>query len=148
VRSRQFIYILFAISLVGILGFSYISETPIGKCYKRGFISSTNQKYYIYPEKIVIQPWRGQHHVYGIFMIPNGYIHDYLLQFNLPDNTNYCGTVYYGSNTQLDGINVQSGNYLVKGYVNTRLAFWLIVQGKLNYLQETSNWRLGYVKKE
>jgi hypothetical protein len=148
VRSRQFIYILFAISLVGILGFSYISEKPIGRCYKRGFISSTNQKYYIYPEKIVIQPWRGQHHVYGIFMIPNGYIYDYLLQFKLPENTTYCGTVYFVTRTQLDGINAQPGNYLVKGYVNTRLALWLMVQGKLNHLQQTSNWRLGYVKEE
>ncbi|MBD2354186.1 hypothetical protein H6G41_06030 [Tolypothrix sp. FACHB-123] len=147
-RSRQFIYILFVISLVGILGFSYISEKPIGKCYKRGFISSNNQKYYIYPEKIVIQPWRGQHHVYGIFMIPNGYEHDYLLQFQLPDNSTYCGTVYYSIHNVLDGIKARPDNYLVKGYVNTRLALWLMIQGKLDHLQQPSNWSLGYVRKE
>lgn len=147
-RNRQFIYTLFAISLVGILGFSYISEQPIGKCYKRGFIASAYQKHYISPEKIVIQPWRGQHHVYGIFQIPNGYIYDYLLQLRLPTNTIYCGTVYFSSHTELDGINAQPGNYLVKGYVNTRLALWLMVQGKLDHLQQPSNWSLGYVREE
>ena len=139
-RSRQFVYILFAISLVGILGFSYISDRPpIGKCYKSGFFYFS-QKHYIEPEKIVIQPWRGQHHVYGIFMIPNGYIYDYLLQFQLPGDSTYCGTVSYGTISDLEGIETRPGNYLVRGYVNTRLALWLMAQGKLDYLQQPSNW--------
>ncbi|BAY23633.1 hypothetical protein NIES2100_34250 [Calothrix sp. NIES-2100] len=142
-RSRQFLYILFAISLVGILGFSYISErSPIGKCYKSGFLNFS-QKYYIQPEKIVIQPWRGQHHVYGIFMIPDEYIHDYLLQFKLPGDRTYCGTVYSGISTDLQSISLPPGNYLVTGFVNTRLALLLIAQGKLDYLQQPSNWKLG-----
>ncbi|MEA5506496.1 hypothetical protein VB735_26005 [Halotia wernerae UHCC 0503] len=146
---KQVFYILFVLSLVGILGFSYISEqAPVTRCRSWGFISSTSGKYYSTPEKIVIKPWFGRHRVYGIFMIPNGYRSDHFVTLTIPGEKTYCGELMNAGNNFIEGIYAQPGYYLIKGQFNTRIAVWLIAQGKRNQLQQPSNWRLGYALKK
>ncbi|MBW4562549.1 MAG: hypothetical protein KME32_15640 [Mojavia pulchra JT2-VF2] len=148
-RRNQFFYILFVVSLVGILGFSYANKrSPVTSCHSWGFISAKAEKYYTYPEKLVVQPWRGQHHVYGIFMVPNGHTPDYLITVTLPETKTYCGTINYGRSNSMEGISAKPGHYLVKGYLNTRIALWWIAHGKVDQLKQPSNWKLGYTKKE
>ena len=147
-RKRREIYILFALSLVGILGLSYIVESsPVLGCPKWGFIAPKSAKYYTNPEKVVIQPWHGQHHSYAIFSVPKGYNNDKLFKLTLPGNDTYCGYLDYTGKTVDGGINAKPGYYLLKGYLNTRIVLGLIAKGKINQLKQPINWRAGYVKK-
>ncbi|NJL81313.1 MAG: hypothetical protein HC836_07785 [Richelia sp. RM2_1_2] len=145
---RKFTYILFLFSLIGILGFSYVSKkSPVTACYEWGF-SSQAEKYYVYPEKIVVEPLRGRHHVYGIFQIPGGYLNDKLLQLEIPGKGTYCGILSYSGTVTTDGVYAKPGHYLMKGMLNTRIAIALILQGKQKELQQLDNWKLGYTKIE
>lgn len=148
-RKKVFL-ILFILSFVGVLGFAHILDiserSPTVKCRPWGFISSQEGKYYSYPEKVVVQPWRGRHHVYGIFKIPNGYRSDHFVTLQIPGEKTYCGRLV-GNNNSIAGIHTNPGYSLAKGYFNTRIAIKLIAEGKRNQLLQRSNWRLGYVKK-
>lgn len=133
---------------MAILSVSYIwKKMPMFACEKWGFIASKGTKYYIHPEKIIIEPWRGQHHVYGIFMIPDDYIHDHIITVLMPGTQTYCGILLFPRHSY-SGINAKPGYHLMKGYLQTRTTVELIVQGKVNQLQEPSNWRLGYFKEK
>lgn len=152
---KQVFYILFVLSLVGVLGFSYISDisdiserSPIVKCRPWGFISAKAGKYYSAPEKIVVQPWRGRHQVYGIFMIPEGYKSDRFVTLKVPGEKTYCGSLVDVGDRSIGEISPKPGYYLLKGYFNTRVAIKLIVEGKGNELKQPNNWRLGYAKEK
>ena len=124
---RKFTYILFISSLICIVSFSYINrKSPAIGCKQWGF-SAKAEKYYTYPEKIVVEPWRGQHNVYGIFQIPGGYLNDKLLKVEIPGTRTYCGILAYGGKTEIDGVYPKPGHYLMKGFLNTRFALKLIL---------------------
>ncbi|MEA5618025.1 hypothetical protein VB711_09270 [Cronbergia sp. UHCC 0137] len=146
-QKRLFLYILFTFALISTLSFSNIWEQiPTYPCHKSAFITTKSPKIYIYPEKVLIRPWLGQHHVYGIFMLPIGYSHDQLMTVNIPGTSKqFCGNILEFGET-LDGINAKPGHYLAKGYLQTRTAVRFIIQGKIKHLQQLKNWRLGYVK--
>jgi hypothetical protein len=149
VRKSHFLYILFAFSLIGILGFSYLSErSPVTNCSTWGFRTADGQKYYTHPEKLVVQPWRGQHHVFGMFMIPGGYLNDTLFTVTIEGNETLCGVLGFAGTGFAEGVYAKPGYYLMKGLLNTRTAFWLIVQGKGEQLQQPLNWTVGYSKIE
>jgi len=152
VLKKSLFYIFFALSLFGVMGVSYISDrlerSPVVTCNAPyGFFQTKNAKYYTYPEKIVLQPWRGQHHVYAVFQIPNGYQYEYLFRLKIPSEPIHCGGLAPIEENVIAGIPRKQGYYLIRGYLNTRIALNLIVQGKLNQLQQPQNWQLGYVKK-
>ncbi|MEM6753126.1 MAG: hypothetical protein AAF630_09180 [Cyanobacteria bacterium P01_C01_bin.38] len=145
---RKITYLLFLSSLICIVGFSYVSKKSPGiACDSWGFSSNT-EKYYIHPEKIVVEPWKGQHHVYGIFQIPGGYLNDKMLKLEIPGIKTYCGILAYGGTVAIDGVQAKPGHYLMKGMLNTRFAIKLIMQGKQKELKQPQNWNLGYTKIE
>jgi hypothetical protein len=146
VRKRNFIYILFTLALVGVMGFSYLSEkSPVVGCKWWGFSDNT-PKYYLHPEKVVVKPWRGQHHVYAIFMVPGGYLNDRQFTFSVQGEKTYCGILGYEGTTEAEGVRAKPGYYLMKGLLNTRIALWVISQGKGGELKESTNWKVGYSK--
>ena len=145
---RKFTYLLLLSTLICIVGFSYIKEkSPPVACRDWGF-SSKAEKYYTYPEKIVLEPWKGQHHVYGVFQIPGGHLNDRMLKIQIPGSKTYCGILAYGGTVTLDGVKAKPGHYLMKGMLNTRFALKLIFQGKEEELKQLQNWKLGYTKIE
>lgn len=148
-RTRRFIYIFLALSLVSITGAAFISKRrPRVSCYPSAFVSpSHGEKQYLSPQKIVVKPWRGQHNVYGVFMVPKGYQSDKLLTLTLPDNKTYCGQVVKVHGDSWDKVEAKPGYYLMRGYLNTRVALFLIAQGKIEELKQPQNWKLGYVSK-
>jgi hypothetical protein len=152
VRKNQLLNILFALSLLSILGFSYVSKlserSPITSCAEWGFFSSKGEKYYTHPEKIVLKPWVGQHHVYGLFMIPDGYVNDILFTVTINKTEIHCGIIGYGDRKFATGINTKPGYYLIKGFLNTRVALRLILQGKGDQLKQPQNWKMGYVNQK
>ncbi|AFY99786.1 hypothetical protein [Calothrix sp. PCC 6303] len=147
-RKRKSIYILvllFILTLVGVVGFYLSARSPILGCYEWGF-SQNSPKYYINPEKVVVKPWHGQHHVFAIFMIPGGYLNEKLFTLNLSGDQRFCGILAYAGTTDAEGISAKPGHYLMKGLLNTRTALWIISQGKGGELEQASNWRIGYSK--
>jgi hypothetical protein len=152
VRKHQLLYILFALSLLSILGFSYVSHlserSPVTSCREWGFYSSKAEKYYTYPEKVVVKPWFGQHHVYGLFMIPDGYRNDFFFTITIDKAEVYCGVMYGPGRKSIAGVNAKPGYSLIKGPLNTRVALQIILQGKGEQLKQPQNWRVGYINKE
>lgn len=145
---RKFTYLLFLSSLICIISFSYVREkSPAIACRHWGF-SSKAEKYYTHPEKIVVEPWKGQHNVYGIFQIPGGYLNDRMLKIEIPGSKTYCGILAYGGTVAVDGVYAKPGHYLMKGMLNTRFAIKLILHGKQEELKQPQNWNLGYTKIE
>ena len=100
--------------------------------------------------KVVVQPWLGEHRVYGIFMVPDRYKH----------NTKYAAAMavrgldrrfvvgeradkqYVG-----DDVLAGSGHYLVRIYVPTRVALWLLVNGLFGDLRNPCNWTLMFIER-
>ncbi|MBD2439578.1 hypothetical protein [Nostoc sp. FACHB-110] len=144
-RKDKIVYLLFNLTMVGIVGFSLLSELfPVTTCDKWQYsANSTHAKYYAHPVKIIIKPWRGQHHVYGKFLIPQGYQNDGFFTLTLPGNQTYCGSLKTVT-PQIDG---QPNNAKIRGYLNTRIALWIIMQGHLNDLKQPQNWKLAYFEK-
>jgi hypothetical protein len=135
-------YFLFSLTLVIIIGFvKFLDKSPSFPCEKEGFMVSKITQSYIHPEKILVRPWLGQHHVYAVFMLPNNYVYDWLIKVNLPVNKTFCGTTVKFTQA-IDDINLQPGHYLVRGYLQTRTALQYIFAGKINDLKQVSNWQL------
>ncbi|WP_017651974.1 hypothetical protein [Fortiea contorta] len=149
-RHRLIIYILLVISSISIAGAGWAwKRSPRVSCHPFGFIaSSTGEKHYISPEKIVVKPWRGRHHVYGVFMVPKGYENDRLLTIKISENKTYCGLITETEYASYEDIDAKPGYHLIKGYLNTRLVVFLMAQGKIEQLKQPSNWKLGYVNKK
>ncbi|MBD2254222.1 hypothetical protein H6G14_23410 [Nostoc parmelioides FACHB-3921] len=132
------------------MGVYYVSDflerSPVMSCdVPYGFIQTKEAKYYTFAEEIVIQPWRGQHHVYAIFQIPDGYQYEYLFRLKIPGEDIQCGGLMPLDKNVFTGIPHKQGYYPVRGYLNTRIAINLITKGKLDQLKKLQNWQLGYV---
>jgi hypothetical protein len=123
----------------------FFKKLPTFPCQEWGFISTKTPKLYLSPEKVVVEPWRGQHHVYGVFMLPNDYLHDHLITITLPGEPTYCG-VLLNAGESYNGIRAKPGHYLIKGYLQTRITIGLIAKGKVSQLKQSKNWKLGYAK--
>lgn len=84
--------------------------------------------------------------MFGIFMIPGGYLNDKLFKVTIPGEGTFCGILAYGGTTKIEGIEAKPGYYLMKGLLNTRTALWIISQGKKDELKQRENWQVGYSK--
>ncbi|MDX2257088.1 MAG: hypothetical protein NW214_16375 [Pseudanabaenaceae cyanobacterium bins.39] len=93
------------------------------------------------PIKIVVQPWRGEHHVYAIFAIPlplqNIYDRSFLKVKGI-DGKWYV-TV---AKPHLYDVKVPEGYFLLVGFVPTRLALLAMILGNFDSLKVPCNWSL------
>jgi|CXWL01.1.fsa_nt_gi hypothetical protein len=105
--------------------------------------SSDPQK--IHAAKVVVEPWLGQHHVFGIFMVP--------LQYR--GGRVYSGRITVQSFTaefipdqhqiqSVEDLVAEPGYYLVQGYLPTRVALWFIITGQFGELRSLCNWTLEF----
>ncbi|ARV59951.1 hypothetical protein BZZ01_16140 [Nostocales cyanobacterium HT-58-2] len=148
-KSKITYFLLFTLTLLAILSWTSISKlSNIMTCRGSNIVRAVGERYYIHPQKIVVQPWRGEHHVYGIFMIPGGYLNDKLFTVTIEGVGTFCGFVDFAGTTVADGVRAKPGYYLMKALFQTRTAVWLIAQGKGDELKQPSHWRLGYAKVE
>ena len=146
-RKNQIFYSFFTLGLISILGCSYIWNLSLNlTCQQSDFILTTDEIYYINPEKVILQPWFGQHHAFGIFMMSKQYTADHSITIALPGNQILCGHLEYADTDNVAGVSAKPGYFLIKGFLQTRIAIGLILQGKGNQLQQLSNWKLGYFK--
>lgn len=105
--------------------------------------------YLIRPSKVIVQPWMGQHHVYGIFIVPLRY----------RSSRSYSGTISVESFIgefipdsqpqvqQIEDVVEEPGDYVVRGYIPTRIALWFVLSGQFGDLRTPCNWKLEFVKR-
>ncbi|BAY17756.1 hypothetical protein NIES21_35980 [Anabaenopsis circularis NIES-21] len=144
-RRYQIFYLIFFLTLAAILSFALFTDVaPLVSCDRVISTTSLKEKYYASPIELVVQPWRGQHNVYGTFLIPTGYKNDGFFTLTLPGNKTYCGQLLNVGGFVIPGLYPQPKNRIIRGYLNTRIAIWLIFQGHINDLKQPENWKLGY----
>jgi hypothetical protein len=123
-----------------------VSKPDRFTCQQSNVIRATGETYYTHPQKVVVEPWRGEHHVYAIFSIPGGYLNDKLFTVTIQDVGVFCGELAFAGTNVANGVYAKPGHYLMKALFTTRAAIWLIAQGKAEELKQPSHWRLSYAK--
>lgn len=92
----------------------------------------------VQPSKIVIQPWKGRHHVYAEFRLPSQhYFVNDRFRLNLGNLGDFCGGVSSSDNPNSQPVAIAR--------LRTRTTLWLIAQGQLNALNQPKNWQLEIV---
>lgn len=91
----------------------------------------------IAPSKIVVQPWKGRHHVYAEFQLPAGTFVSDRAKVNMGDLGEFCGGV-----SEVTAMENSVGTTTAIARIRTRTALWLIVQGKIGDLNQAANWQL------
>ena len=91
----------------------------------------------------MVQPWRGQHHVYGIFKIPEQYKFDHLYTAKLTIQ-GIPSELQAGSPEDEDifSVRAESGHYIKRVYVSTRTALWFLLTGRFGDLRTSCHWLL------
>jgi hypothetical protein len=89
------------------------------------------------------EPWKGPHHVYGIFVIPEQYKYDHLYSAKLiiqGFDTEFSA----GSSEDVDPYAevVKPGYYVKRVYISTRIALWFLFTGRFGDLRTSCHWGL------
>ncbi|MFN6483017.1 MULTISPECIES: hypothetical protein [unclassified Nostoc] len=92
---------------------------------------------------MIVQPWRGRHHVYGIFMIPDKYKLSPFFVVTVQGAGSYCSK-QFGHKKNFDDVFAEPGTYLVKKFIRTRIALRLILKGLYFQLNDKQNWTLTF----
>jgi hypothetical protein len=87
----------------------------------------------IAPSKIVVQPWKGRHHVYAEFQLPTGKTVSDRAKVSVGEVGEFCGGV-----SEVETV----GNTVAIARIRTRTALWLLLQGKMGELKLAKNWQL------
>lgn len=100
--------------------------------------------YKVNPKKIVIEPWRGQHNVYALFVVPQKYAatlgeREAIVRINGVESTVNATVAKPSLYKQVE---VPEDSLLLISYLWTRDALWQILQGKYGELQQFCNWTL------
>ena len=100
-----------------------VSVPPLTGCRSEAPVAA--RQYWFRATQTVVQPWRGPHHVYGIFSVPDQYNRDRLYTARLiiqgfteefPEASPEGGNIY--------NVQAESGYYMKRVYFPTRTALW------------------------
>ncbi len=112
-------------------------------CNFKTFLASKTTKFQVNATKVIVQPWRGRHNVYGIFTIPDEYKKAPFFVLTVKGAGSYC-LKQFGHKQNFNGIVAEPGNYLVKKPIRTRTALRLILQGLYFQINDKKNWTLTF----
>lgn len=98
--------------------------------------------------KVTVRPWLGEHHVYGIFVIPEKY----------GDGERYYATMKMpvgsfvveagGERESNEDLLIPPGYYSKRVYVSTRLVLWRVITGQLGRIGDPCNWTIEFVERQ
>ena len=93
--------------------------------------------------RIVVQPWWGPHHVYGVFSVPVRYKRDRLYTVKLVIH----GFTEEFTDASPEGEDIYSGRaepgqYIKRVYLPTRTALWSLLNGRFGELRTSCHWWL------
>jgi len=94
----------------------------------------------------VVQPWRGPHHVYGLFEVPDRFreARRFAVTISVQGAMNYCMWVEGSTRYRWQHVVSEHGTDLVRQYVPTRVALWFLVKGRLGDLRSPENWAIVF----
>jgi hypothetical protein len=113
------------------------------QCDSAAFLASKTQKFQVQATKVLVKPWRGEHHVYGIFMVPDKYKQAPFFVLTVKGVGSDCSKPF-GYSQNVDDIFAQPGTHLVKDFIRTRTALRLILQGLYFQINNKHNWTLTF----
>ncbi|QLE55962.1 hypothetical protein [Nostoc sp. TCL26-01] len=136
---------------IGILLVSLILITlwwPVddSQCNAEAFLASKRKKFQVQATEVVVQPWRGEHQVYGIFVVPDEYKETPFFVLTVKGFGSDCSKPF-GYSQNYSDIFAEPGTHLIRDYLRTRIAFRLILQGLYFQLNQPENWTLTYPRK-
>ena len=91
----------------------------------------------IAPSKVVVQPWKGRHHIYAEFQLPAGTVVSDRAKVSMGNLGEFCGGV-----SEVTAVENSVRTTTAIARIRTRTALWLIVQGKIGDLNQAANWQL------
>ena len=104
-------------------------------------IPADSNKHWFQAVRIVVQPWRGPHQVYGIFSVPVRYKRDRLYTAKLVIQ----GFALEFSESSPEGGVIPNGqaepeHYMKRMYLPTRTALWFLLTGRFGDLRTPCHW--------
>ena len=135
-RLRYIFILLLSLSII-------ILWWPVNNsdCNSEAFLAAKTTKFQVHATKVIVQPWRGRHHVYGIFMIPDKYKKAPFFVLTVKGAGSYCSK-QFGQIKNYNNIFAEPGTYLVRNFIRTRTALRLILQGLYFQINDKNNWTL------
>ena len=103
----------------------------------------TSKHYQVRASRVVVEPWRGRHHVYGVFAVPLQYRRHRLYTAKLklegfneefPEISPEAGRIYDTA--------TEPRHYVMRVNFPTRTALWYIVLGRFHDLAAPCHWWL------
>jgi hypothetical protein len=119
-----------------------VNMPPLTECHLEAPVAARQ-----YPFRAIhtmVRPWRGPHHVYGIFSVPDKYKRDRLytarlmirgLTEDFPESSPEGGDMYNGR--------ADPGHYNKRVYLSTRTALWFLLSGRFGDLKMPCHWWLA-----
>ncbi|MBD2438156.1 hypothetical protein [Nostoc sp. FACHB-110] len=138
---RQISYVL--IGLLTMLIVTLWWPVNDSQCNSEAFLASKTQKFSVQAAQVIVQPWFGEHHVYGIFMVPDEYQAAPFFVLTVSGAGSYCSRPF-GYSQNYDDVFAEPGTHLIRYYLRTRIALRLIFQGLYFHLNDKQNWLLTY----
>ncbi len=94
----------------------------------------------------VVRPWRGPHHVYGLFIIPDQFAETkrYAVTISVEGVLYYCMWVEKSVKQRRRVVSAEREGYLVREYVPTRVALWFLINGLSGDLRRPENWAIVF----
>ncbi len=114
---------------------------PITECNSGPPINTSDRIFQAH--QVVVQPWQGRHHVYGIFSLPTKYRRDqlYTARLVILGVAEDLPEISPESESE-DGNNAEMGHYLMRVHIQTRTALWMLLTGRFGNLQSACHWWL------
>lgn len=132
-----------ALALAGTIAW-LVHKPPTTDC--GGEAPSSRMVHEIRATKVVVRPWLGTHHVYGVFMVPNRYKHYKPSEVTLAvRGFDHAFRVFQRPDRRYpDDIPAEPGHYLLHSHVPTRVALWVLVNGRFGDLRRPCGWTLVF----
>ena len=124
-----------------------LNKPPTADCNAEAPVDHAAHK--ILATKVVAQPWLGEHHVYGIFMVPNRYKHNknYAASMTIRGFDPHFALGERSGGQYVDGVFAEPGHYLQRSQLQTRVALWFLVKGLFGDLRRPCNWTLVFIER-
>jgi len=124
-----------------------LNKAPTADCAAEA--STDHTMHEVRAAKVVVQPWLGEHHVYGVFMVPNRYRHNktYVLRMAVQGSDRVFAGGERSGKQYVDDASAESGHYVLHSYLPTRVALRFLFDGRFADLRNPCNWRLVFVER-
>lgn len=141
--KHTYVAILLVLLLnIFIIFYSWLSVND-ADCDAQDFLASEAQKFTVHATKVVVQPWLGEHHIYGIFIVPDEYKQTPFFVLTVKGVGSACEKPF-GTLENIDGIFAMPGTHIIRDYIRTRTAIRLMLKGSYNQINDKYNWTLTY----